>query len=203
MDVRKTSSSEPRQVDVGARLRAIRTQRGLSLRALAQASGLSINTLSLIERNKTSPSVSTLQRIAAALGVPITAFFEEPRTSKQVIFTPREERSHIVLPGGHLERLGSGLPGQCAEPFLLVLDPQCSSGRTPIVHVGNEFVYCLEGELSYEVGDETYTLQPGDSLLFEAQLPHRWRNPHDSPAKVLLVLCTPEHAEDLLHHHLR
>ncbi len=203
MPEQKTSPSVPKQVDVGARLRAIRTQRGLSLRALAQASGLSINTLSLIERNKTSPSVSTLQRIAAALGVPITAFFEEPHHSRKVIYTPRESRVRIVLPGGHLERLGSGLPGQCAEPFLLILEPNCSSGRTPIVHVGNEFVYCLEGEIIYEVDEEAYTLRPGDSLLFEAQLPHRWRNPHDAPARVLLVLCTPEHAENLLHHHLR
>ncbi|NPA90309.1 MAG: helix-turn-helix domain-containing protein [Chloroflexi bacterium] len=197
-----TSKAKSR-IDVGARLRSIRTQRGLSLRALAKASGLSLNTLSLIERNRTSPSVSTLQRIAAALGVPITAFFEEPHPARQVIYTPSDARPHVLLPGGHLERLGSGLTGQCAEPFLLVLEPKGSSGRAPIVHLGNEFVFCLAGELTYEVGDTMYVLKPGDSLLFEAQLPHRWYNASTQETRALLVLCTPEKAEDLLRHHLR
>ncbi|MCB0148406.1 MAG: helix-turn-helix transcriptional regulator, partial [Caldilineaceae bacterium] len=70
---------------VGQRLRQLRTERGMSIRALADASGLSVNTLSLIENGKISPSVSTLHRAAAALGVIITAFFEVPAPRRNVV----------------------------------------------------------------------------------------------------------------------
>ncbi len=63
-------------VDVGIRLRQLREERGLSIRALARQSGLSANALSLIERGRSSPSVSTLYKVAAAMGVPITTFFQ-------------------------------------------------------------------------------------------------------------------------------
>ena len=66
----------PGEIDVGGRLRVLRTGRGLSMRALAKKSGLNVNTLSLIENQHTSPSVSTLQQLALALNVPLTAFFE-------------------------------------------------------------------------------------------------------------------------------
>ncbi len=189
-------------IDIGARLREIRTRRRLSLRALAEASGLSINTLSLIERNKTSPSVSTLQRIASALGIPISLFFMEEKHTASIIYTPADQRQRVVIPQGYLERLGSGVPHQCAEPFLLILDPGATSGQTPVVHAGNEFVYCLEGHLMYEIEDKQFELKAGDSLLFEANLPHRWRNIGDTPSKALLVLCAPESVEGLLRRHL-
>ena len=64
-----------------------------------------------------------------------------------------------------------------------------NSGDTPIVHTGLEFVYCLEGCIGYEVDGQAYTLNPGDSLLFEAHLPHRWRNAGNTPSRSLLLLC--------------
>ena len=71
----------------------------------------------------------------------------------------------------------------------MTLAPKADSGKTSIVHTGREFVYCLEGRIAYSVDTETYLLKPGDSLLFNAYLPHRWSNPGDSPSRNLLVLC--------------
>jgi quercetin dioxygenase-like cupin family protein len=109
-----------------------------------------------------------------------------------VVFVPAGGRATIALPHGRMERLGSGLSDQHVEPLLMTLEPGAASGLCPVVHPGEEFVFCLAGQAAYEVGEETYSLQPGDSLLFEAHLPHRWHNVGDEPAGVLLVLYSPE-----------
>ena len=88
-----------------------------------------------------------------------------------------------------MEDLGAGMTRFGAEPLIVTLETRADSGRNPIVHTGREFVYCLEGRVSYSVDTETYLLEPGDSLLFEAYLPHRWKNIDAEPSRVLLVLC--------------
>jgi len=179
--------SEQRAPDVGSQLRALRQKRGLSLRTLAELCDLSPNTISLIERGDSSPSVSTLHRLATALGVHITAFFEGHAEPVQAVLTRAAERrrsgnAHVLL-----ESLGTGLEEQSLEPFLVTMRPGADSGQEPMVHSGQEMVYCLQGEVEYEVGGRPYQLAIGDTLLFEARLPHRWRNLGNSPATFLLV----------------
>src|SRR5512135_2273446 len=94
---------------LGNRLRELRRQQGLSLRALAEKSGLSANTLSLIENGKTSPSVATPQQIAIALSIPITAFFETKVVHDPVIFTKHDQRNSSPFLHGRLEELGTGI----------------------------------------------------------------------------------------------
>jgi transcriptional regulator with XRE-family HTH domain len=177
------------EIDVGRRLRELRATRGLSMRALAEQSGLNVNTLSLIENRRTSPSVSTLQQLAQALQVPISAFFENDHGDQLVVHQKTRNRPRAAFKHGSIEDLGAGMSRFGAEPFIITLDPNADSGKTPIVHTGREFVYCLEGQLTYIVDTETYRLEPGDSLLFEAYLPHRWKNSGDTPSRNLLVLC--------------
>lgn len=194
--------SEAEPPDVGARLRALRKQRSLSLRALAAACGLSANTISLVEREMSSPSVATLHRLAIALGVHIAFFFEEESKETRLIFTQTARRPRVRGAGVTMESLGSGLSGQTIEPLRIILEPGADSGAQPVVHLGHELVYCLEGEIEYEVDGERYLMQPGDSLLFEAPLPHRWRNPGISPASVLLVLYASEGRQTSVQQHL-
>jgi quercetin dioxygenase-like cupin family protein/DNA-binding XRE family transcriptional regulator len=176
------------QVDVGKRLRQLRTVRGLSLRALAEKSGLNVNTLSMIENQRTSPSVSTLQQVAQTLQVPISAFFETDGGEKQVAFQKNGTRPQVAFPHGSMEDLGTGLPRYGAEPLIVTLEPQASSGETPIVHTGREFVYCLDGRITYSIDTEIYQLEPGDSLFFEAFLPHSWKNKGDVASRHILIL---------------
>jgi len=176
-------------IDVGGCLRKLRAERQLSIRALAEQSGLNVNTLSMIENARTSPSVSTLQQLAAALTVPITAFFETNTPRKNIIFQKASLRPHAVFEHGTLEDLGAGMSLRWGQPLRIVLDPGADSGPWPIVHTGHEFVYCLEGRLDYTIEDQVYSLSPGDSLLFEAYLAHSWRNPSETPSASLLVLC--------------
>jgi transcriptional regulator with XRE-family HTH domain len=139
--------SEQGAPDVGAQVRALRQQRGLSLRTLAELCDLSPNTISLIERGTTSPSVSTLHRLATALSVPITAFFEGQAELVQVVLTRAAERSRSGSATVRLESLGSGLEEQSLEPFLVTMKPGADSGQQMMVHTGQEMVYCLQGEV--------------------------------------------------------
>lgn len=188
--------------DIGPRLRALRKRRGLSLRALAELSGLSVNAISLIERAKTSPSVATLHRLATALGVGITFFFEEEKP-RDVVLVRAGQRSRAMSAGVMMENLGSGLPDQIMEPLLVTLEPGAGSGTEPIVHLGHEFVFCLEGKIEYEVGGDKYLLEQGDSLLFRAHLPHRWRNAGSASSSALLVLQMQEGREESVELHLQ
>jgi transcriptional regulator with XRE-family HTH domain len=174
---------------VGQRLRQIRTVRGLSLRELARSSSLSINTLSAIENQRTSPSVSTLQQVAHCLQVPMSDFFQPAQEDLEVVYQRDAQRPHIAFEHGLLQDLAAGMPRLGAEPLILTLRKHSDSGKTPIVHTGREFVYCLEGIVRYLVDDQEHVLEPGDSLVFEAYLPHRWINSNNSRSRVLLVLC--------------
>jgi transcriptional regulator with XRE-family HTH domain len=178
------------EINVGRRLREMRAVRGFSLRALAKKSGLNVNTLSMIENQRTSPSVSTLQQLAQAMQMPISAFFETAQEEKQVVFQRAGVRPHAAFAHGAIEDLGTGLPRFGAEPLIVTLAPYADSGKTPVVHTGREFVYCLEGQLIYTVGAESYKLEPGDSLFFEAYLPHCWKNAGETLSRNLLVLCS-------------
>jgi transcriptional regulator with XRE-family HTH domain len=184
------SPSQPsNEINVGHRLRELRIERGLSIRALAEQSGLNINTLSMIENGKTSPSVSTLQQAANALKAPINAFFETQIYPQSIVYQKAGNRQSAAFTHGTLADLGAGFARSGLEPFVVILEPHADSGDTPIVHTGLEFVFCLEGSLTYEVEGATFTLDSGDSLLFEAYLPHRWRNAGNTPSRSLLLLC--------------
>lgn len=176
-------------IDVGHRLREVRMSKGFSIRSLAEQSKLNVNTLSLIENGRTSPSVSTLQLIAQTLQVPISAFFETDHGDKKVVFQRMGKRPHATFTHGMMEDLGAGMTRFGAEPLIITLKPKADSGKTPIVHTGREFVYCLDGHITYQVDEQSYQLEPGDSLMFEAYLPHGWRNEDESASRLLLVLC--------------
>jgi len=176
------------KIDVGGSLRRLREEYGLTLRSLAERSGLAINTLSLIENGKSSPSVSTLQQLASALEVPITAFFESEAPSNQIAYIKADCRPRAAFDHGVLEDLGAGARIKTVEPFIVTLEPNAGSGPQDIVHTGYEFVYCLEGRIAYTIENHTYLLEPGDSLLFESHLPHRWQNLSQTGSRSILVL---------------
>jgi Predicted transcriptional regulators len=182
------SDDLPAEQLVGQRVRELRSSRNHSLRSLAELSGLNINTLSLIENGKTSPSVSTLQQLAKALEVPITAFFEAETVSQQVVFTSHDARPGTTFGLTQMQNLGKNLEHNAVQPFVVTLPPNAGSGEQSIVHTGYEFVYCLFGQVRYSVAETEYTLEPGDSLVFEAHLRHQWINVSSGESQILLVL---------------
>ncbi|MEJ5223682.1 MAG: helix-turn-helix domain-containing protein [Anaerolineales bacterium] len=187
-------SRDAASIDVGNRLRELRDMRNISMRGLAQKSGLSANALSMIERGKTSPSVSTLYKLADALGVPITEFFSQPVEKDQVVFIKADGRTHVPFSRGVMEALGGEQFVGPVTPFLLTLESGASSGPHRMVHTGHEFVFCLRGKLEYMVENRYYELEAGDSLLFAAQLSHAWRNNSGNVTNVLIIIS--DHAEN-------
>jgi transcriptional regulator with XRE-family HTH domain len=189
-------------IDVGSRLRQLRTERGMSMRALARASGLSTNALSMIERGRTSPSVSTLYKVADALEVPITAFFRLELPKQEIVYRRANQRKRVYFQQGIWEGLGGEEFIGRVEPFKLTLEAGGKSGAHGMLHSGSEFVMCLEGQIEYQVEDRVFNLNPGDTLIFAAQLRHRWRNTGDGTASAIIVLSCFEQGERPSEFHL-
>lgn len=186
------------EFSVGARLRTLRRELNLSQKELAERCGLSLNAVSLIERDEISPNVATLQRLATALNVKMSYFFETDQQAdvirvKDIAPRPAATGSRVALAG-----ICSSLGEQEMQPFVLTLKPHActnaSGGYT--VQAGHGFVYCLKGRLICDLDRENYLLEPGEALLFEGALPRGCRNPGDEEAKFVLVLQTPGEPSD-------
>ncbi|MBK7316261.1 helix-turn-helix domain-containing protein [Candidatus Villigracilis affinis] len=179
---------EANSVDVASSLRELREARGISMRTLATKSGLSANALSMIERGKTSPSVSTLYKLADALGVSITAFFGAETEKKQVVFLKQDERSRMSFTRGLFEALGGEKFVGRVEPFMLTLESGASSGPHSIVHSGHEFIFVFADIWITRWRKRFFTWVRGDSLLFASKLQHKWKNPSNTVTNALIVI---------------
>src|SRR5512139_2949690 len=182
-------------VNVGERLRELREARNISMRALAARSGLSANALSMIERGKASPSVSTLYNLSDALGISITAFFGTEAEKKQTVLLKANARPHVSFTHGVFEGLGGEQFVGRIEPFLLTLQSNANSGPRSMAHTGQEFVFCLRGQLEYQVERQIFHLSAGDSLLFAAHLKHRWKNIGGTVVTALILISCFEEGE--------
>lgn len=180
---------------VGAQIRALRQALGLKLADLAATAGLSAGMLSKVETGQTSPSLATLQALAGALNMPLASFFTKFDRKSDATFVKAGEGLTIDRRGtskGHrYQLLGHGLRAEVGvEPYLITLDE--GSDAYPIFqHEGFEFLYMIEGALTYTHGDRTYRMAPGDSLFFDADIPHGPLELRRLPAVYLSVIVTP------------
>ncbi len=199
------SSQQPtlpaESIQIGSRIRAIRKQRGLTIKALAEKCQISPNTLSLVENERTSPSIRTLGQLAQGLGVPLSSFLEPEQTDEPVVYQRQGTRAVTHFANGMIENLGAGLPPLGAEPILVTLD---TARETPVdvCHEGREFVYCIEGRVDCFIGGHCYPLAVGDSLLFDAATPHRWENTHSHASRLLVLFCPMDARDHPVEQHL-
>jgi transcriptional regulator with XRE-family HTH domain len=197
--VDQNESVDETTINVARQIRILRKRRNLSQRALAEASGLSRNTLSLLERGQTSPTVSTLKRLAIALGVDINAFFNTS-DDESIIHTKAEQRLNLQLSQGLMADLGVGMHDHLVTPLLLKLNPGARSGPA-LSHDGQDFVYCIRGEILYTVNGKAFVLEQDDSLFFEARLLHRFQNTATDVSEVLVILSTPHESSQYISEH--
>jgi len=189
-------------VMVGEKVRSQRKERKLSLRNLADISGLNINTLSLIENGKVSPSVSTLQRLASGLGVTISAFFEPVDVKQSVVITRAANRPFIRAEGVTMENLTENLRSDYLQSYTITLEPGTSSGDHHIRHAGYEFSYVLQGQIVYSIDGVEHILGMGDSLLFNANIHHSWQNRMKESARFLLLISPRVPTDDVIGRHV-
>jgi transcriptional regulator with XRE-family HTH domain len=161
---------------IGREVRAFRTQLGLTIVELAKQAGLSAGMLSKVERGLTPPSLSTIEALANALNVPVTALFRSFEEQHDASFVPAGKGLVIERRGtrvGHRYELLGHTVGKrvSVEPYLISLDQQ--SEVFPLFqHAGVELIHVLEGEMVYRAAGATYPLGPGDSLMFDSDMPH-------------------------------
>jgi DNA-binding transcriptional MerR regulator/mannose-6-phosphate isomerase-like protein (cupin superfamily) len=172
---------------IGAHLRRLRTQRGMSLAEVANAAGISVGFLSAIERSQMSASVSTLRKLARFYKTNILDFFD-PSESNGRLVSPKHRKVLEAGPGVRMELLAWG--NAVMEPHLFRIAPKAGSGES-YTHEGEEFLYVLRGELHISVQDEVHRLKPGDSFYFESASPHKWSNPGRTETHVLWVNTPP------------
>ena len=179
---------------IGAQIRELRAALGLTMTELAESADISVGMLSKIENGQTSASLSTLQRLATALNIPIASFFSTFDEKREATFVKAGEGLLIERRGsrkGHLyQLLGHSLRSALSvEPFLITLDE--NSDAHPIFsHPGVEFIYMVEGSVAYRHGSRVYELEQGDSLFFDSDVPHGPLELRHLPAVFLSVIVT-------------
>lgn len=171
-------------IAIGGRIKSRRQELGMTLQALAEASGLSAPFISQAERNQTVPSLVSLTALAAGLRIEISYFMEVPNDENIVHRGDSPEIIDLDSPVVY-HQLSSMLPGQMMDAIHMTIPP---GHRFPIDHrEGEDFLYVVEGEIVSQVGDVRTLLKKGDSMHFRSQSPHTAWNESGKDVKLLYV----------------
>ena len=190
-------SARTLELALGVQIRLFRRQHDLSVSDLAGAAGISTGMLSKIENGQISPSLSTLQAIATALGTPISTLFSTFEDRQDCSFVRANQGVIIERRGtksGHVyELLGHALGGAMAvEPFLITLREDAAPHMS-FQHEGVEFIYMLSGEMIYNHAGQQYRMLPGDALLFDSNALHGPDRLIEWPINFLSIIVYPRH----------
>ena len=194
----RDSSERNLEVAIGRSVRELRKRQRMTGADLAAQTGLSVGMLSKIENGVISSSLGTLQALANALRVPLIQLFQgyaEPRGAMHVKSGHGVETPRAGTRAGHqyhlLGHIGSNNSGVVVEPYMIVLTTE--SDRFPTFqHEGIELLYMLEGIVGYRHGEQVYRLEPGDTLLFDADAPHGPIELIELPARYLSIITYPQ-----------
>lgn len=174
---------------IGQNIRRLREAAGLTLTHAAEAAELAKGTLSKIENGQISSPISTLMRIADALGVRLAEFFIDPSERPSYVLTRKGTGPVIAQNGSQFgyayQSLAMDMPDKLAEPFLLTINP--GDPASEFRHEGQEFIYMLAGRLRFTVGDEVLDLRQGDALYFDPTRVHKTEVVGAKPAKFLCI----------------
>ena len=184
------SAVDAGEIKVGARLRARRLERGLTLAEVAERTGLTTGFISQLERDLTSASLSSLYRICAALGLRVGDLIDDAPAGRLI---RREEQARRSLALGNAEHL---LLSSGNEPRFHVTESRIPPGGSAgdelyTLPADVELVYVLRGSLELRVRDEVHELEEGDTLTYSPRDPHTWRNPSETEEAVVLWTALP------------
>jgi len=191
-------TKKPRQsideAEIGSRIKAFRTEKGITLESLAQQTGFTKGYLSKVEKSKKAPPVSTLGILAKSLGVSISSLLGEeiPRTSFCLV--RKGERPMMTGYGGGsgyaYEALAQQYPGKFMEPFVLTL-PTKPGQRKLFQHEGQEILYVLKGKMRFRHGNDVYIMNEGDCAYFDSGIPHLGESCDSEETQCFLVIQAP------------
>ena len=179
-------------MDVGVRLQSIRKLKGLSQRELAKRAGVTNSTISMIEKNSVSPSISALKRVLAGIPMSLVEFFSvdfEENGAVQIVYKA-DELTDLSSGTVSMRLVGKGHRVRALAFLDETYPPGSDTGEEMLNHEGEEAGVLVSGRLELTVGSELFILESGDSYYFESTRPHRFRNPFDQPAR-LISATTP------------
>jgi transcriptional regulator with XRE-family HTH domain len=193
----RTASRPPNtaELTVARRIAALRAENRLTLRELAERTGLSDAYLNRVERQKTPINIANLEKVAAAFGVPLASFFKTDEGRQPVVVTRAGTARKVRFRGRNafrVELLADGKKGKLMEPILVDL----AAARTEVPlqsHPGEEFNYIVEGRCEFLFGKQRLELQAGDAVYFEATVPHVCRALGKGPSRMLAVVTSPDY----------
>jgi transcriptional regulator with XRE-family HTH domain len=178
--------------NVGSRIKALRDAMGLSLRDLAERSGVSAPMLSQVERGETSPTLAVAEKIAAGLELTLSQLLRLDE-GQHVALSRAGERRRFERGGHRFEELTPPLPGQRADVSLHTLEPGATTGgrADPPMHEpgSRETAVVLNGHLALFVEGARHDLSSGDSVTFDADLPHHFENDGEDPTRFIAVIA--------------
>ena len=178
-----TGPAEDTVSDLGARLRAQRRAANITLRQVAEKSGLTAAYLSQVETGRTTPSIASAKRIAAAYGLSLVGLLAEDDDRRDSIVQRREER-RLLISGR------SGVVKELLEPLYVLIPPgKGSDGQYD--HPGEEFGFVLSGTLELSVEDKVHRIRKGDSFYLKSTRRHGFRNPNRTSRTIVLWVITP------------
>ncbi|MDT0603905.1 cupin domain-containing protein [Thalassotalea castellviae] len=173
-------------MDVGARLKAVRLFNNLSQRELAKKAGVTNSTISMIEKNSVSPSISSLKKVLNGIPISLVDFFaeEESELTQQVIYSP-DELIDIGSDDVHMHLVGKAFPNRQMTFLVETYPSEADTGTEMLENDAEEGGYILEGKIELTVGNEVFVLSKGDSYYFDNNKPHRFRNPFKKVCKII------------------
>lgn len=179
---------------LGLKVFSMRKSMGLSLQQLAERSDVSAAAIHKIEQGGMVPTITTLLKIAGALGRPISYFVEEDGRDDLAVLTPAGEVRPVYT--SHRGITLSSISGPYAR-FLLAgaratIAAGASSGRKPMQHPGEELVHVTSGVMDFSIAGQSFHVEAGDSLHFRGEQPHSWHNPTDSEASAVWLALRPQ-----------
>jgi transcriptional regulator with XRE-family HTH domain len=188
-----TTNGIDQQIRIGPRVRALRDAMDLSLRDLAERSGVSAPMLSQVERGETSPTLAVAARIASGLDLRLSQLLRLDETGSVTIVRAAERRRGGSTRAGHtVEVLTAPLPGQRAELSRHVLAPGAQTGGPgdpPMHEPGSREISLVErGAVVLHIDGDEHALSAGDCVTFDADLPHHFANPGPEEAALLAVV---------------
>lgn len=180
-------------MSLGERIRSYRLERKRTVTSLAQEVGVTTSQISQIERDLSSPSVSTLKKIALALNVKVSNFFDSESDGTEIVLIRKAERKKLSLPQSHViyELLSPNLQKDL-QMFMVDLDVEGITSDLSMGHGGDECNLIIGGTVEAILGSEKYILNDGDSIFYPGNIPHRFRNIGDTPVTIISAISPAE-----------
>jgi len=175
------------QVQVGERVRNLRTVLKMSVRTLASQAGFSPSFISQVENGLVSPSIASLERIASVLEVTLAGFFTIPHPWANVTHTENRQELASSWSRARIESLMPSGTARHLEAVMITLASGGRSGKRTSSHPGEEFALVFDGEVSLTLGDDVHILRRGDTVSFNSEVPHLWENLRTDDAQVVIV----------------